>query len=196
MIICFEVQTYFGCENLKIPSLKKDTVSASTTSTNITFSNLTSYARYIGKITAYTFYRGLETQVEFSTNQSGKRNTLFLTNFKFFCCKDNDSLSLSDTPSAVYSNLRFQNYTLTWDAPIDCTTISGPIIAKILVIGISKAVSSFETTEQTVKYSLNLEHTLYGGEMYEARIYAIRNYTVKYNGLHYEKLIFITPPKG
>lgn len=196
MIICFEVQTYFGCENLKIPSLKKDTVSASTTSTNITFSNLTSYARYVGKITAYTFYRGLETQVEFSTNQSGKRNTLFLMNFKFFCCKDNDSLSLSDTPSAVYSNLRFQNYTLTWDAPIDCTTISGPIIAKILVIGISKAVSSFETTEQTVKYSLNLEHTLYGGEMYEARIYAIRNYTVKYNGLHYEKLIFITPPKG
>lgn len=88
MIICFEVQTYFGCENLKIPSLKKDTVSASTTSTNITFSNLTSYARYVGKITAYTFYRGLETQVEFSTNQSGKRNTLFLTNFKFFCCKD------------------------------------------------------------------------------------------------------------
>ncbi|XP_033180286.1 receptor-type tyrosine-protein phosphatase kappa-like isoform X1 [Bombus impatiens] len=169
--VVLQVQTYFGCENLKIPSLKKDTVSASTTSTNITFSNLTSYARYVGKITAYTFYRGLETQVEFSTNQS-------------------------DTPSAVYSNLRFQNYTLTWDAPIDCTTISGPIIAKILVIGISKAVSSFETTEQTVKYSLNLEHTLYGGEMYEARIYAIRNYTVKYNGLHYEKLIFITPPKA
>lgn len=103
---------------------------------------------------------------------------------------------LSDTPTAIYNNLRFQNYTLTWDAPKDCSTISGPIIARIVVTGISKAVKNFSITMQTAEYSYYLNDVVYGAEIYEARIYAIRSYTEKYNESRYEKLIFITPPKG
>lgn len=103
---------------------------------------------------------------------------------------------LSDTATAIYNNLRFQNYTLTWDAPKDCFTISGPIIAKIVVTGISKAVRNFSITMQTAEYSCYLNDVLHGGEIYEARIYAIRNYSGKHNESRYEKLIFITPPKG
>lgn len=103
---------------------------------------------------------------------------------------------LSDTPTAIYSNLRFQNYTLSWDAPKDCSTISGPVIAKIVVTGISKAVNNFSITIQTAEYSCYLNDALYGAEIYEARIYAIRINTERRNESRYEKLIFITPPKG
>lgn len=103
---------------------------------------------------------------------------------------------LSDTPTAIYNNLRFQNYTLTWDAPKDCSTISGLIIAKIVVTGVSKAVKNFSITMQTAEYSYYLNDVLYGAEIYEARIYAIRSYTEKHNESRYEKLMFITPPKG
>lgn len=104
---------------------------------------------------------------------------------------------ISDIPTAIYNNLRFQNYTLTWDAPKDCSTISGPIIAKIIVTGISEAVKNFSITMQTAEYSYYLNDVLHGAEIYEARIYAIRNYTTeKHNESRYEKLIFITPPKG
>lgn len=49
---------------------------------------------------------------------------------------------------------------------------------------------------QTAEYSYYLNDVVYGAEIYEARIYAIRSYTEKYNESRYEKLIFITPPKG
>lgn len=98
----------------------------------------------------------------------------------------------------MYSNLRFKNYTLSWGAPTDCTTISGPIIAKITVTGISKAVANFTVMKKTAKNFINMSNVLYGAETYEARIYAIRNYynELLHNEFLYEKLIFTTPPKG
>ena len=89
-------------------------------------------------------------------------------------------------PTAVYSNLTFQNYTLTWGPPEDCTTISGPIQARIIVKGVSKFVAGFNITKNTVSYSINLRNELYGAEKYEARIYAVRNYKSKYNESRYQ----------
>lgn len=124
-------------------------------------------------------------------NKQVKR--IYISMESFHC---NESLTLSDTPTAIYSNLRFQNYTLSWDAPKDCSTISGPVIAKIVVTGISKPVNNFSITIQTAEYSCYLNDALYGAEIYEARIYAIRINTERRNESRYEKLIFITPPKG
>ncbi|XP_006558601.1 receptor-type tyrosine-protein phosphatase kappa [Apis mellifera] len=168
--VVLQVRTYLGCENLKIDPKKNITNYLSTPFTNITFSNLVPYAHYIGKIAACVPFCGPEKQIEFTTKQT-------------------------DTPTAIYNNLRFQNYTLSWDAPKDCSTISGPVIAKIVVTGISKAVNNFSITIQTAEYSCYLNDALYGAEIYEARIYAIRINTERRNESRYEKLIFITPPK-
>lgn len=74
MLSYLKVQTYFGCENLKMHPPKNDTISTFTLFTNTTFSNLTPYAHYVVKIAAYTSYRGPEEQLEFFTNQTGKQN--------------------------------------------------------------------------------------------------------------------------
>lgn len=113
-----------------------------------------------------------------------------------FYDEGNENLALSEIPTAVYSDVKFENYTLSWDAPTDCTTISGPIIAKVNVTGIGKGVANFSMVKQTIKYSLNLNNVLYGAETYEARVYAIRNSNKMHNEFRYEKLVFTTPPKG
>ncbi|CAL7950691.1 unnamed protein product [Xylocopa violacea] len=169
--VVLQVQTYFGCENLKLQSPKGDELSAHTSVPNITFSDLIPYVRYVAKIVAYISKTELEKEIEFSTNST-------------------------DIPTATYSNLRFKNDTLMWDAPEDCTTISGPIAAKIVVTGVSKAVENVTVVEQTTKYFFNLSESLYGAETYNARVYAIRPDSTKYNKSRYETLTFTTAPKA
>ncbi|XP_026666745.1 receptor-type tyrosine-protein phosphatase T-like isoform X2 [Ceratina calcarata] len=169
--VALQIKTYFGCDDLKIQSPKNDSVIISTTTHSVTFSDLRPYTSYVAEIVAYTSHRGLKLQVEFSTNQT-------------------------EMPTTVYTNLRFHDYVLMWDAPQDCTTISGPIIARINITGVGKAVANHVIIKQTVKYSLNLDSDLLGSEMYEARIYAIRDYNKQYNPLRYNSLTFTTPPKA
>ncbi|XP_017766558.1 PREDICTED: receptor-type tyrosine-protein phosphatase T-like [Eufriesea mexicana] len=169
--VALKVKTYYGCKSLKVQPPKKDVVSVSTALNSINFPNLTPYTSYTVKVVPYTSYRGPETQTDFTVDQT-------------------------EIPTAVYSDLKFQNYTLSWDPPRDCTTISGPIIAKIVITGMSKAVANFSTVKQTMKYSLNLINILHGVETYEARVYAIRNYNRMHNEFRYEKLVFTTPPKA
>ncbi|XP_034178249.2 uncharacterized protein LOC117603333 [Osmia lignaria lignaria] len=167
----FQIQRYIGCENRLVQPRKNNTISTSTAFTSITFSNLTPYAHYVAKIAACTSYCGLEETIEFSTPQT-------------------------EIPTEKYTNLRVQNYTLMWDPPKDCTTISGPIIAKAIVKGVSIAVLNVSITKQTTKHFIDLNDELYGAETYEARIYAIRDYHEQHDESLYEKLVFTTPSKS
>ncbi|XP_012142815.2 uncharacterized protein LOC100876654 isoform X1 [Megachile rotundata] len=169
--IVLQLEKYLGCQNRQTQSRKSDTISTSTAFTSMTFSNLKPYAYYVAKVAACTAYCGPKKATEFSTHQT-------------------------ETPTEKYTNLRVQGYTLMWDPPKDCTTISGTIIARIVVNGISNAVSNVSITKQTTKYFIDFTDFLYGVETYEARVYAIRDYYKQHNELLYEKLVFTTPPKA
>ncbi|XP_076241150.1 receptor-type tyrosine-protein phosphatase F [Calliopsis andreniformis] len=168
--VILEVQEYRGCSNLKIPSPQSVTL-FSTSHTSINLPNLAPYAIYIVRVSAYTSYRGPESRIKFSTNQT-------------------------ETPTSVYSNVRIHNYTLMWDPPENCSTISGPIVSKIVITGVSKLVMGNTTTKQTALYSIDLNNALFGVETYEARIYAIRGYNKEPNEMLYQQIVFTTPPKA
>ncbi|XP_017788720.1 PREDICTED: receptor-type tyrosine-protein phosphatase kappa-like [Habropoda laboriosa] len=167
----FQVQRYLGCDNSTAPPPIIETISNTPNFTTATYSKLKPYARYVVKIAAHTSNRGPQEIIEFNTNQN-------------------------ETVTEEYSNLRFQDNTLTWDAPEDCTTISGRIVAKIIVMGLGEAVENFSIVRLTEEYSLNVSELLYGAETYEARVYAVRSYDKQQNELVFKKLVFTTPPKA
>ncbi|KOC66469.1 Receptor-type tyrosine-protein phosphatase kappa [Habropoda laboriosa] len=171
VVIFVKVQRYLGCDNSTAPPPIIETISNTPNFTTATYSKLKPYARYVVKIAAHTSNRGPQEIIEFNTNQN-------------------------ETVTEEYSNLRFQDNTLTWDAPEDCTTISGRIVAKIIVMGLGEAVENFSIVRLTEEYSLNVSELLYGAETYEARVYAVRSYDKQQNELVFKKLVFTTPPKA
>ncbi|XP_076679005.1 receptor-type tyrosine-protein phosphatase F [Andrena cerasifolii] len=168
--IKWQIQTHFGCYNLRrdVPSNPVKTLF--TEHTSATLSHLMPYARYTVEISAHTSSPGTGERTLFSTKES-------------------------DMPTAVYSNLTFQNYTLSWNPPEDCTTISGPIKARIIVKGVSKLMAGFNITKNTVSYFIKLDKELYGAEKFEARIYVVRDYKST-NKSSYQEITFTTPPKA
>jgi len=95
--------------------------------------------------------------------------------------------------------LRVDGWVLSWRPPEDCTTVSGPLKAKIKIYGISDAVKYFDVTRKTSYYYLNLDQLypkLNGVERYVATVYVIRNYTSKENASAYQEYEFETPPTG
>jgi len=107
---------------------------------------------------------------------------------------------LLETPTEVFSQLKVQDWKLSWHPPEDCTTISGPIKARIKIRGISDAVKDkIYKTKQTLYYSFDLnkiEPKLHGAERYLAKIYLIRDYASQENDSAYQEYEFETPPTG
>ncbi|CAK9827233.1 Receptor-type tyrosine-protein phosphatase kappa [Anthophora retusa] len=168
--VVFQIQTYLGCRNFTTSPII-ETIWTTPAFTSVTKSDLMPYVHYVVKIAAHTSNRGVEEAIEFSTNQT-------------------------DIATEKYNNFRYENNTLMWDPPKDCTTISGPLVAKIIIYGLSKGVANFSILRKTKTYSINLSNVLYGAETYMAQIYAIRDYFREHNELLFEKLVFTTPPKA
>ncbi|XP_043262792.1 receptor-type tyrosine-protein phosphatase F-like [Colletes gigas] len=168
--IILKIETYKGCDNLRKDSPKWN-VSNEITSTSITFANLVPYAKYVVEISACTSYCG----------PSEKRTIDTVEN---------------EMPTSVYSNLRIEDFTLKWDQPENCTTISGSMFTRIIIIGISKSVANVNITKQTTLCSMDLKKFLCGAETYKIRIYVIRGYGKKHNDLLYQEIRFTTPPKA
>lgn len=104
-----------------------------------------------------------------------------------------------EIPSEVFSQLRVQEWKLSWDPPENCTTISGPMETMINIRGISDAVKDFNVSTTTSYYFLDL-YKLYpklsGFERYVATVYVIRDNSSKEYASANQTHEFETPPKG
>lgn len=91
-----------------------------------------------------------------------------------------------------------EGWKLLWNQPDDCTTISGPIFARIRIRGISDAVKEFGVVTDTKNDYLNLNKikTLHGAEQYLIKLYVIRDYNTRENASAYIETLIDTPPKG
>jgi len=112
-----------------------------------------------------------------------------------------------EIPSEIFSHLRVDGWVLSWRPPEDCTTISGPLKARIKIHGISDAVKYFNVTktlnqildQKTNRYCFNLDQLhlkLYGVERYEATVHVIRDFNSKENASANQTYEFETPAKG
>nr|KAF7433901.1 hypothetical protein H0235_002092 [Vespula pensylvanica] len=168
-----KVKIYFGCRDHKLPSVPRYIQTEFTTVTNITFSDLSAYARYTVAITAYTSKEGLQMEKEFFTEAT-------------------------EIPRSILARLRLENNLFIWDLPKDCSTISGPIKATRLIFSSVDDPESDQTIErQTGSMSLDIDKVpLNGHERYKLRAYPIRNYHKAHNNSAYVELTFVSPPKA
>ncbi|KZC07125.1 Receptor-type tyrosine-protein phosphatase T [Dufourea novaeangliae] len=168
--ITMQIAEYYGCNVLGRNFPKKNRTLFSEV-TSIRYPDLTPYATYIVFISACTSYCGPVQKYTFQTPES-------------------------EIPTETFSNLRQQNYWLTWDPPNDCTTISGPLYSRIIINGISESVMNLSVTKQTWNQRIDCEPFLSGAETYEAQVYVIRGYNKSHNELLSQRITFTTPPKA
>lgn len=103
---------------------------------------------------------------------------------------------LLEIPTETFSKVRFKGFVLAWSPPEDCSTITGKLLAKIIITGVSEAVKNFNVTRKTSMDDLNVSKILHGAEDYVARIYVIRSWKSAYNESVVRRFPFTTPPKG
>lgn len=106
--------------------------------------------------------------------------------------------SLIEVPAAIFSQLEVQGWKLSWKPPVDCSTVLGPIIAKIKIRGISRNVKNLVKIITTTGFSLDLSAVkdIYGAEQYMATVYAVRNHSSPENSSAYQEVQFESPSKG
>ncbi|KAM0726010.1 Receptor-type tyrosine-protein phosphatase mu [Formica fusca] len=172
--VILKIKEYYGCKDLKLPTPDNHIITKSTNHTTIKIPNLSPYVSYSVQVIAHNSrYNSMDTEINFDTD-------------------------ISEIPTEVFSQLKVQGWKLSWHPPEDCTTISGPIKAKIKIRGISNAVKDrIIITKNTVSYSLDLgkiEPKLHGVERYMATVYVIRDYTSLENVFAYQEYEFETPP--
>ncbi|XP_036138614.1 uncharacterized protein LOC105835724 isoform X4 [Monomorium pharaonis] len=171
--VILEINKYYGCTDLKLSTLDKHIITKFTTETTITISDLHPYASYSAKVIAHN-----------SQHFSLFAEAIFKT-------------AESEIPSEVFSQLRLEGWKLLWSPPADCTTILGPLKARIKIQGISNAVKYYNVTKMTAFTYFNLDYLypkLNGLERYLVKLYVIRNYKSKENTTAYQKFEFKTPP--
>nr|XP_012218963.1 PREDICTED: tyrosine-protein phosphatase Lar-like [Linepithema humile] len=171
--VTVKVKTYIGCMDMELPSPNNHIIEISTKNTTITISNFHPYAYYSVSVTAFNSNYG-STAIE----------TIFQTNE-------------SDIPTEIFSQLILQGQILSWTIPEDCTTITGPLKAKIKIYGISDLVKNFSFTDWTKSYFYDLKHIipqLHGAERYVAKVYVIRDWKSSENASAFQKYEFETPP--
>ncbi|KAL6423361.1 hypothetical protein ACFW04_010167 [Cataglyphis niger] len=172
--VILKIKEYYGCKDLKLPTPDNHIITKFTKNTTITIPDLRPYASYNVQVTANNSrYKSMAAEISFDTN-------------------------ISEMPKEVFSQLKVQGWKLSWRPPEDCTTISGPIKAKIKIRGISDAVKNgFNIIKSTVSYSFDLstiKPKLHGIERYMATIYVIRDYGSLENVSAYQEYEFETPP--
>ncbi|XP_039310239.1 uncharacterized protein LOC105203158 isoform X3 [Solenopsis invicta] len=167
-----KVNEYYGCTDLKLPTPNNDITKISKEPT-ITIQDLHPYTSYSVEVIAHNSHHFISiVKTTFDTKPT-------------------------EIPSEVFSQLKVKDWTLMWNPPDNCTTILGPLIAKIVIQGISDAVKDFNTIKYSIYYKINLNEfypKLNGLERYLATLYVIRDYDGKKNTTAYQKLEFKTPP--
>ncbi|XP_039309398.1 receptor-type tyrosine-protein phosphatase F-like [Solenopsis invicta] len=170
--INLKVNEYYGCRNLNLPTPDNPIIKMSTTEPAITIQDLHPYTSYSVEVIAHHSHHFISIV-----------KTIFTT-------------KPTEIPSEVFSQLRVENWELLWNPPKNCMTISGPLMAKIVIQGISDAVKDFNTIKYSNSYKINLNELypkLNGLERYLATLYVVRN-DGKKNTTAYQKLEFETPP--
>lgn len=92
-----------------------------------------------------------------------------------------------------------KDWKLTWNPPENCTMISGSLMARIIIRGISDNVKDFYVIKETSHNFLDLheiEPILYSFTRYVATIYVIRNYSSPENASAYQEYDFTTSARG
>ncbi|XP_024890013.1 receptor-type tyrosine-protein phosphatase mu-like isoform X1 [Temnothorax curvispinosus] len=167
--IILKVIEYYGCKDLKLPTPNNHIITKFTTEPTITIPDLHPYTLYSAQVIVHN-----------SRHSSAIAETIFNT-------------IQSEIPSEVFSQLRVEGWNLLWRPPEDCTTISGPLIARIKIHGISNVVQNYNLTKQTQNSKLELNQ-LNPFERYMATVYVIRKYGSKENASAYQQCEFETPP--
>ncbi|XP_039309193.1 uncharacterized protein LOC113005587 [Solenopsis invicta] len=168
-----KVNEYYSCRDLNLPTPDNHIIKMSTTEPAITIQDLHPYTSYSVEVIAH--------------------------NLHHFISIIDTVLETEPTaiPSEIFSQLRVENWKLLWNPPENCMTISGPLMAQIVIQGISDAVKDFNTIEYSENYEINL-NTLHpelnGLERYLATLYVVRNRWSEENTTAYQKLEFETPP--
>ncbi|KAG7191164.1 hypothetical protein KM043_018827 [Ampulex compressa] len=172
-IIILRVITYYGCAALKRTVPEMDVVTTFSSGTTIIFPHLHPYAYYAAIVSA-------------CTSKCGPEQTTYF------------SIEASATPTAVFSNVKFENNVLSWESTMDCRTITGPIFgARILIDGVSESVKTQHLEKVTALDSITLNAktlVLLGAESYRARVYVIRGYKEEHNDAAYAETVFRVPP--
>ncbi|EZA48422.1 Receptor-type tyrosine-protein phosphatase kappa [Ooceraea biroi] len=165
-----QVIKYLGCKD-STSDLSSIKTTHQTKNTTITIHNLHPYASYRAQIVAYN-----------ARFDSEVAETIFNT-------------SKSDVATEVFSQLKAQGWNLTWKPPEDCTTITGPLDAKIKIRSIKDDSENFPI----VKYTKYTYLPLYKAELYAlnqfvARVYVIRAINAAENPSAYQEIEFAVPP--
>ncbi|GAB1866951.1 protein-tyrosine-phosphatase [Camponotus japonicus] len=170
--VTLKIKEYYGCTDL--PTTDNHIITKFTKNTTITIPNLHPYASYSIQVIAHNSrYNSMAAERSFDTKSS-------------------------EIPTEVFSHLKVQDWKLSWGPPKDCTTISGPIKARIKIRGISDAIKDkIYKAKQTLYYFFDLnkiEPKLHGAERYLAKIYVIRDFRSQENDSAYQEYEFETPP--
>ncbi|KAL6261494.1 hypothetical protein P5V15_006583 [Pogonomyrmex californicus] len=172
--IILKIIMSYGCRDLKLVTPINHIINISTTDTKVTIPDLHPYTSYCAQIIAHN-----------SRYSSITEKVL--------------DIAQSEVPSEtiIINQLRVQDWKLLWNSVDDCTTISGPIKFRIEIYGISNAIKNFIMTITTLNNFLDLNEVhpkLNGGEIYIAKIYAIRKYLGLETVIAYQAHKFETPP--
>ncbi|XP_034938749.1 LOW QUALITY PROTEIN: receptor-type tyrosine-protein phosphatase T-like [Chelonus insularis] len=157
--LTIKVLYYIGCkskqktpENLKISKTYSNI--APTTEVIYELKNLVPYVFYEVSVSAYNSRVGNKNSFIFSTKPR-------------------------DIPTEVFTNIKFSHNQITWDNPVDCWTITGPIDdSRVVITGVSENVKNFYYSYDTKSHFVNLNllkaQQIYGNEKYRAEIYVLR----------------------
>lgn len=109
----------------------------------------------------------------------------------------NNFNNFTEIPAVKFTQLRIQDWILSWKSPENCTAILGPLrVTRVEIRGISDAVKNFYVIRNTSHNYLDTQEALYGAERYVAKIFALRDYGHQVNSFVYEEHEFETPSKG
>ncbi|XP_011684759.1 PREDICTED: phosphatidylinositol phosphatase PTPRQ-like [Wasmannia auropunctata] len=153
--VILKVKEYCGCRDLEISTPDNHIITTSTIEPRITIPDLHLYTFYSAQIIAHN-----------SRHFSMNTETAFIT-------------AQSEIPSEVFTQLKIQDWKLSWSPPEDCTTILGSLKARIKIQDLDQ-----------------LSPKLNGVERYLATVYVIRDFLSKENASAYQKYEFETPPTG
>ncbi|XP_074097016.1 receptor-type tyrosine-protein phosphatase S [Cotesia typhae] len=137
--------------------------------------NLIPYVTYEIIVKAFNSKLGSESKITFQTNEA-------------------------EIPTGTFRNISFANGKITWNDPVDCWTLNGPIGgARIFFSGVSENVQNFSDEHDTQYHSFELESSkkqnLFGAEKYYVRVHLLHHLHGSHNETAYIDLPFTTDPK-
>ncbi|CAD6239516.1 GSCOCG00008727001-RA-CDS [Cotesia congregata] len=137
------------------------------------FTNLIPYVMYEITIRAFNTKIGVESKTRLDTDQL-------------------------EIPTEVFEDLEFENDLITWKKPLNCSTITGPIVdARFLLVGLSQSVKNFSYQSLEGEFTVNLTNIdgIYGSEQYRARVYVLHYPKRLHNETAYAEISFVTNPR-